>query len=69
MRVTVDRDTCCGSGLCVVAVPQVFGHDDETVVVVNVPANDFDDLWAFVQELLRRISPSGSLTHRGLVQK
>ncbi|MGW4796347.1 hypothetical protein ACWEPC_28390 [Nonomuraea sp. NPDC004297] len=31
--------------------------------------NDFDDLWAFVQELLRRISPSGSLTHRGLVQK
>ncbi|GAA3041643.1 ferredoxin [Streptosporangium longisporum] len=37
MRVTVNRDTCCGSGLCVVAVPQVFGQDDETVVVVNEP--------------------------------
>ncbi|GAA2216472.1 hypothetical protein GCM10009850_119410 [Nonomuraea monospora] len=31
--------------------------------------NDFDDLWAFVQELLRRISSRGALSHRRLEQK
>ncbi|MFB9468003.1 ferredoxin [Nonomuraea salmonea] len=59
MRVTVDRDTCCGSGLCVAAVPQVFGHDDETVVVVRDPEPPAA-LADLVREAARRC-PTGTI--------
>jgi ferredoxin len=29
MKVAVDRERCCSSGLCVMAVPDVFDQDDE----------------------------------------
>lgn len=34
LRVAVDRDACCGSGNCVMTVPQVFDQDDEFGLVV-----------------------------------
>ena len=33
-RVFVDRDRCCGSGLCADAVPAVFAQDDDGVVLL-----------------------------------
>ncbi|WP_041824994.1 ferredoxin [Streptantibioticus cattleyicolor] len=33
MRVSVDRDRCCGAGQCVLAVPQVFDQSEEDGLV------------------------------------
>jgi ferredoxin len=41
MRVTVNRDTCCSAGICVVTAPEIFEHDEDIVVVLrraDVPA-------------------------------
>nr|WP_093574893.1 ferredoxin [Amycolatopsis rubida] len=34
MRVEVVQDTCCCSGLCALAVPDVFGQDEDGIVVL-----------------------------------
>ncbi|TDC52518.1 ferredoxin [Micromonospora sp. KC207] len=34
MRVTVDRDACCGSGNCVLTAPDVFDQDDADGLVL-----------------------------------
>jgi ferredoxin len=34
MRVTLDQDSCCASGQCVLAVPEVFDQRDEDGVAV-----------------------------------
>ncbi|NJC72352.1 ferredoxin [Planosporangium thailandense] len=37
MRVRADRDRCCGSGNCVMTVPDVFDQDDaEGLVLVRL---------------------------------
>ncbi|HEY0454020.1 ferredoxin [Actinophytocola sp.] len=41
-RVSVDRDRCCGAGLCADALPTVFDQDDEGVVVLLDPAPGAD---------------------------
>ncbi|WP_410601153.1 ferredoxin [Amycolatopsis sp. lyj-90] len=59
MRVTVRTETCCGSGLCVVAVPEVFDHDDECVVTLlddSPPAG----LHESIREAARRC-PTGTI--------
>lgn len=33
MRVSVDTELCCGSGQCVLAVPEVFDQRDEDGIV------------------------------------
>ncbi len=33
--VTVDRELCMGSGMCVVYAPGTFDHDDETKAIVD----------------------------------
>ena len=38
MRLTIDRDKCCGAGHCVVQAPDVFDQDDDGVVVLLEPA-------------------------------
>jgi ferredoxin len=38
--VTVDRELCLGSGMCVVYAPGTFGHDDQAKAVVLEPATD-----------------------------
>ncbi|WP_431912128.1 ferredoxin [Micromonospora carbonacea] len=34
VRVAVDRGSCCGSGNCVVAAPEVFDQDDTDGLVL-----------------------------------
>jgi ferredoxin len=34
LQVNVDRDKCIASGACVLAAPEVFGQDDDGIVVV-----------------------------------
>ncbi|MFC5747757.1 ferredoxin [Actinomadura rugatobispora] len=38
--VTVDRELCLGSGMCIVYAPETFAHDDEAKAVVVDPAAD-----------------------------
>jgi ferredoxin len=38
--VTVDRDTCIGSGMCVVYAPGTFVHDDAAKAMVRTPSTD-----------------------------
>ncbi|WP_328342000.1 ferredoxin [Micromonospora sp. NBC_00421] len=39
LRVAVDRARCCGSGNCVLAVPEVFEQDDaDGLVLLRDPA-------------------------------
>jgi ferredoxin len=45
MKVTVERDTCIGAGMCVLSAPAVFDQDDDGLVVVlaeDVPADAVD---------------------------
>ncbi|MQA87632.1 MAG: ferredoxin [Streptosporangiales bacterium] len=39
MRVTVDQDTCIGSGQCVMAVPEVFDQREEDGIVQLLQAD------------------------------
>lgn len=38
MHITVDEDTCCGAGQCVLVAPEVFDQRDEDGVVVLLNA-------------------------------
>jgi ferredoxin len=41
--VTVDRERCMGSGLCLLYAPSTFTHDDEAkAVVLESPTDDID---------------------------
>jgi ferredoxin len=39
-EITIDRDKCMGSGVCVVYAPHTFEIDDETRSTVVDPAGD-----------------------------
>jgi ferredoxin len=41
--VVVDRDTCIGSGMCIVYAPHTFAHDEEAKAVVQHPSGDSMD--------------------------
>ena len=38
--ITVDRDVCMGSGMCIVYAPGTFEHDDEAKAIVTDPTGD-----------------------------
>jgi ferredoxin len=38
--VVVDRETCMGSGMCIVYAPHTFAHDEEAKAVVQHPSGD-----------------------------
>jgi ferredoxin len=38
--ISVDRERCMGSGLCLVYAPGVFGQDEETKAVVLDPGGE-----------------------------
>ena len=38
--VTVDRDRCIGSGMCIVYAPGTFAHDEQAKAVVLDPSTD-----------------------------
>jgi ferredoxin len=60
MKVTVDRDKCCGAGTCVLVAPDVFdqGEDDGIVILLN--AEPPADLQATVREATR-VCPAAAI--------
>ncbi|MFC4945932.1 ferredoxin [Pseudonocardia sp. GCM10023141] len=42
VRVAADRDRCVGSGMCLMAVPDVFDQDDDGIVTLltEAPADE-----------------------------
>ena len=38
--VTVDRERCLGSGMCIVYAPHTFAHDAQAKAIVVDPAGD-----------------------------
>lgn len=49
MRITVDRDKCCGYGDCVLAAPDLFDLGDDGVAQVRV-ADPQDSLRATAEQ-------------------
>jgi ferredoxin len=58
--VHADRDRCCGSGLCVLRLPEVFDQDDDGIVVLLNPGPP-EHLRAEVAKAVDAC-PSGALT-------
>lgn len=55
--VSVDRELCLGSGMCMVYAPGTFAHDDEAKATVLVPSPDgIDEIRAAVEAC-----PTGAL--------
>ncbi|WP_433565200.1 ferredoxin [Nocardia sp. CA-151230] len=44
MKIHIDRNRCCGSGLCVVAAPEVFDQRDEDGTVVLLDPGPAEEL-------------------------
>jgi ferredoxin len=43
LKITVDRDTCIGDGLCCDDAPETFEMDDDEIAVVKNPVGDDRD--------------------------
>lgn len=61
MRVDVDRDRCCGAGMCALTEPLVFDQscDDGTVVLLR--PHPPEELWDSVEEAAR-VCPSQAIS-------
>ncbi|PWI42531.1 ferredoxin [Streptomyces sp. ICBB 8177] len=61
MRVSVDRERCCGAGQCVVHAPDVFdqSEDDGMVVLLNERPSDAS---AADVRLAAHLCPAGAIT-------
>ncbi|MFI9365781.1 ferredoxin [Kitasatospora sp. NPDC053057] len=61
MQVSVDRDRCCSSGMCVMNVPAVFDQDDRDSLVrlrqTTIRPDQFDDV-----RLAAELCPGGAIT-------
>jgi len=42
-RISIDRERCIGSGMCIVFAPGTFAHDDQAKAVVIDPDGDPQD--------------------------
>ncbi|MER8099144.1 ferredoxin [Kitasatospora sp. NPDC094016] len=64
MQVSVDRDRCCSSGLCVMNAPAVFDQDDRDSLVrlrqTVVLPEQFDDV-----RLASELCPGRAITVTG----
>jgi ferredoxin len=61
LRVSVDLDRCCGSGQCVLTVPEVFDQSDETGLVILLDPTPPADLRPDLEDATYRC-PSQALT-------
>lgn len=61
MRVLADREKCCGSGLCVVTVPDVFDQCEDEGLVLVLDAAPPKETHADVREAAA-CCPSGAIT-------
>lgn len=50
LRVFVDQDRCCGSGMCVLNAPAVFDQRDEDGIVVLLDERPPEALWREVRD-------------------
>ncbi|HJD81806.1 ferredoxin [Kitasatospora aureofaciens] len=61
MQVSVDRDRCCSSGMCVMNAPAVFDQDERDSLVLLrqtvVRPEQFEDV-----RLAAELCPSGAIT-------
>jgi ferredoxin len=59
--VTVDQDKCCGSGQCVLLVPEVFDQREEDGIVVLRDPEPDPGLWPDVREATA-LCPAAAIT-------
>jgi ferredoxin len=50
MKVTVDKDKCCGAGTCVLVAPEVFDQGEDDGIVILLDAEPSEHLHATVRE-------------------
>ncbi|MEW1859710.1 ferredoxin [Streptomyces sp. NBC_00669] len=50
MRIHVDQDKCCGSGMCVLAAPEVFDQRDADGIVELLDPKPPQTMWADVRD-------------------
>ncbi|MFB6892396.1 ferredoxin [Kitasatospora sp. NPDC056327] len=64
MQVSVDRDRCCSSGMCVTNAPEVFDQDGRDSLVrlrqAVVTPDQFEDV-----RLAAELCPGGAITVTG----
>ncbi|MFG2844843.1 ferredoxin [Kitasatospora sp. NPDC048296] len=61
MQVSVDRNRCCSSGMCVMNVPEVFDQDDDDSLVKLRQTTLRSDQFADVR-LAAELCPGGAIT-------
>ncbi|WP_328912169.1 MULTISPECIES: ferredoxin [unclassified Streptomyces] len=61
MRVHVDQEKCCGSGLCVLTAPGVFDQRDEDGIVLLLAPEPPEPIRPDVREA-STVCPSGAIT-------
>ncbi|MEU0939155.1 MULTISPECIES: ferredoxin [unclassified Embleya] len=60
MRIEVDRDLCCGAGMCALEAPEVFDQDETEGLVVLLLPEPPDAGHEAVREAAR-LCPSGAV--------
>ncbi|GAB2955222.1 ferredoxin [Nonomuraea fastidiosa] len=60
MKVTVDRDKCCGAGQCVLLAPDVFDQGEDDGIVLLLDAEPPESLHAAVREAAA-VCPAGAI--------
>jgi ferredoxin len=50
MKVTIDKDKCCGAGTCVLVAPEVFDQGEDDGIVILLDAQPSEQLHASVRE-------------------
>ncbi|MGA6158468.1 ferredoxin [Stenotrophomonas sp. NPDC087984] len=60
MKVTVDEDTCCAAGTCVLIAPEVFDQREDDGVVILLDAAPAGNLHAAVRECAA-VCPAGAI--------
>jgi ferredoxin len=50
VKITVDEDTCCGAGTCVLLAPDVFDQRDEDGIVILKQDEPAEALHGIVRE-------------------
>ncbi|MER8105215.1 ferredoxin [Kitasatospora sp. NPDC094016] len=61
MKVSVDRDRCCSSGMCVLNAPEIFDQDEQDSLVV-LRQTEFKPPQFAVLRLAAELCPGGAIT-------
>ncbi|MBF8184996.1 ferredoxin [Nonomuraea sp. K274] len=61
MKVTVDRDKCCGAGQCVLLAPDVFDQDEDDGIVLLLDPSPAQERHAIVREAAS-VCPTGAIS-------